>query len=35
MAGDVESTYQPGMLEIARRRVYATWVCVTSMFNDC
>jgi len=35
MAGDVESTYQPGVLELARRKVYATWVCVTSMFNDC
>jgi hypothetical protein len=35
LAGDGESTYQPGMLEIARRNVYATWVCVTSLFNDC
>ena len=29
------STYQPGVLEIARRNVNATWVCVTSLFNDC
>jgi len=34
-AGDGESTYQPGVLEIARRNVYATWVCVTTLFNDC
>jgi len=25
----------PGVLEIARRNVNATWVCVTSLFNDC
>jgi hypothetical protein len=35
LAGDGESTYQPGVLEIARRNVYATWVCVTTLFNDC
>jgi hypothetical protein len=34
-AGDGESTYEPGVFEIARRNVYATWVCVTSLFNDC
>jgi len=35
IAGDGESTYQPGVLELARRSVNATWVCVTSLFNDC
>jgi len=35
MAGDVETTYEPGVLELARRQVYATWVCMTSMFNNC
>jgi hypothetical protein len=35
MAGDGEQTYQPGVFEIARRNVYATWICVSSMFKDC
>jgi hypothetical protein len=35
IAGDVETTYEPGMLELARRKVYATWVCMATMFNDC
>lgn len=35
IAGDVETTYEPGMLELARRKVYATWVCMATMFDDC
>jgi hypothetical protein len=35
MADGEGSTYQPGVFEIARRNVNATWVCVTSLFNDC
>jgi hypothetical protein len=34
-ASDGEQTYQPGVFEIARRNVYATWICVSSMFKDC
>jgi len=30
-----ESTYDVGALEIARRNVHDTWLCVTSMFKDC
>jgi hypothetical protein len=30
-----ESTYEVGALEIARRNVHDTWLCVTSMFKDC
>jgi hypothetical protein len=35
MAGPGESTYEVGALEIARRNVHDTWLCVTSMFKDC
>lgn len=35
IAGDGESTYQPGVFELARRKVHATWLCVASLFNDC
>lgn len=34
-AGTGESTYEPGALEVARRNVHSTWVCMTSMFKDC
>lgn len=34
-AGDGEQTYQPGVFEIARRNVYATWICVSSLFKEC
>jgi hypothetical protein len=30
-----ESTYEVGAFEIARRNVYDTWLCVSSMFKDC
>ena len=30
-----ESTYEVGALEIARRNVHNTWLCVASMFKDC
>jgi len=30
-----ESTYEVGALEIARRNVHDTWLCVTSIFKDC
>jgi len=33
--GNGESTYEVGALEIARRNVHNTWLCVTSMFKDC
>jgi len=29
------STYEPGALELARRNVHDTWICVTSLFGDC
>ncbi len=36
IAGDGgESTYQVGVFELARQKVYATWVCVASLFNNC
>ena len=35
MAGDGETTYQVGVFELARQKVYATFVCVASLFNDC
>jgi hypothetical protein len=35
VAGDGHQTYQPGVFEIARRNVYATWICVSSLFKDC
>lgn len=36
IAGDGQaSTYEPGALEIARRNVHDTWICVTSLFGDC
>lgn len=30
-----EATYEVGALEMARRNVHDTWLCVTSMFKDC
>jgi len=30
-----ESTYEEGALEVARRNVHNTWLCVLSMFKDC
>jgi hypothetical protein len=35
MTANGESTYEVGALEIARRNVHDTWLCVTSMFKDC
>jgi hypothetical protein len=35
LAATGESTYEVGALEIARRNVHDTWLCVTSMFKDC
>ena len=35
VSGNGESTYEVGALEIARRNVHNTWLCVTSMFKDC
>lgn len=35
IAGPGESTYEVGALEIARRNVHDTWLCVMSMFKDC
>jgi hypothetical protein len=35
IAGDNEITYQPGMLEIAQHNVVKTWVCISSLFQDC
>lgn len=35
MSASGESTYEVGALEIARRNVHDTWLCVTSMFKDC
>jgi hypothetical protein len=36
LAGNAnESTYEEGALEIARRNVHDTWLCVSSMFKDC
>lgn len=35
IAGPGESTYEVGALEIARRNVHDTWLCVLSMFKDC
>ncbi len=35
LASSGESTYEVGALEIARRNVHDTWLCVTSMFKDC
>ena len=29
------STYQPGVLEMARQNVQDTWRCVSSLFDDC
>ncbi len=34
-AGAGESTYEPGVFEVARRNVHSTWQCVTSGFKDC
>lgn len=28
-------TYQPGAHELARSAVHSTWVCITSLFQDC
>lgn len=30
-----ESTYEVGAMEVARRNVHSTWLCLTSMFKDC
>jgi hypothetical protein len=39
MAGDVEDTYDPGLIEKTRRNVQSTWNstwnCVSSLFADC
>lgn len=35
LASGGEPTYEVGALEIARRNVHDTWLCVTSMFKDC
>jgi len=35
VSGNDESTYEVGALEIARRNVHNTWLCLTSMFKDC
>ena len=33
--GEGAPTYEPSALEKAKRSMQATWVCVTSLFNDC
>jgi hypothetical protein len=35
IAGDTETTYEPGALEKAQRGMKSTWTCVTSLFSDC
>lgn len=35
IAGDVETTYEPGAIERAKRGMQSTWTCVTSFFSDC
>jgi len=35
VSGNGEPTYEVGALEIARRNVHNTWLCLTSMFKDC
>jgi hypothetical protein len=35
IAGDVETTYEPGAIERAKRGMQSAWTCVTSFFSDC
>ena len=35
IAGENETTYQPGALELAQRGMNQTWVCISSLFEDC
>jgi hypothetical protein len=35
IAGDVETTYEPGAFERAKQGMQSAWTCVSSLFSDC
>jgi hypothetical protein len=35
IAGDVETTYEPGAFERAKQGMQSAWTCVASLFSDC